>query len=112
VQLTEIVELTGAGSATIGCFGSELHSTTFPIDEAVKPLPVIVTDWPLLRPVFGVTVMGTLALPAANADPVLATMVSPTTMSAAAPTARTLERAGTVCGTESVNACLDKSHPH
>jgi len=44
VQLTEIVELTGAGTSTVGCFASELHSRTFPIDEAVKPLPVTVTD--------------------------------------------------------------------
>lgn len=44
VQLTEIVELTGAGTATVGCFASELHSRTFPIAEAVKPVPETVTD--------------------------------------------------------------------
>jgi len=65
--------------------------------------------------------MGTLALPAANADPELATMVRPAMMSVVAPRAKSRERARrdppmrvreTVCDTALVNACLDKSHPH
>ena len=57
VQLTEMVELTGLGSVTVGWFASLLHSRMLPIEFLANPAPVMVTAVPLARPVFGVTVM-------------------------------------------------------
>jgi hypothetical protein len=90
VQLTDTDALTGAGSATVGCLASELHSRTLPGEEGVKPLPVMVTEAPPVKPVLGVTVMGTLGLPAAKAPTEPATIASPETKLAAAPKASRL----------------------
>jgi len=57
LQPTETSELTGDGRETVGWFGSLLHSSMFPGELAEKPLPVIVTDCPLVRPVSGLTVI-------------------------------------------------------
>jgi hypothetical protein len=78
VQLTEMELLTGAGSATVGWFGSELHSSTLPMEFLANPLPVRVTGEPFTNPVVGDPV----SVVAANAD-----MVEPS--STAPPTTRT-----------------------
>jgi len=90
LQLTAMAELTRPPSITLGCLASVLHSRMFPIELAVKPLPVIVTDCPLLRPVLGVTVMVPVT-PAADADIWVPTIVSPPTKNVAAPMAPSRE---------------------
>jgi hypothetical protein len=84
VQLTETEALTGGGRATVGCLASELHSSTFPGEDGVKPVPAMLTDAPAVKPVLGVTVMGTLGLPAAKAPTEPTTIASPETTLAAA----------------------------
>jgi hypothetical protein len=117
VQLTETAVLTGAGRATVGCLASELHSKTFPGDVLVKPLPVIDTGVPLLKPVFGVMVMGIFGL-AADADTVPTTMVSPPTASTTAAALSPFEmvrprryRPALALIPSAISACSDKKSP-
>jgi len=51
------VELTGAGSETVGCFGAPLHSKTLPGELAAKAgsYDVALTFCVLTRPLFGFT---------------------------------------------------------
>jgi hypothetical protein len=79
--------LIGEPSATVGSLGVLLHSMRFPIELAVYAVPVTATIVPALKPVLGVTVKGALVLAAANADTVPPKIVSPVTISAAAPNA-------------------------
>jgi hypothetical protein len=90
LQPTAIKELTRPPSITLGCLASVLHSRMFPIEVGVKPLPVMVTEVPLLRPVLGVTVIVPVT-PAADADTWLPTIVSPATKKVVAPMARSRE---------------------
>ena len=55
-QPTDTLELTGAGSATVGWFGAPLHSRRFPSDVAANRFPVTVTLCMLTRPLLGLTV--------------------------------------------------------
>jgi len=57
MQPTEMSELTSPPTCTLGWLASSLHSSTLPIELLVKPLPVIVTTDPLVKPVSGVMVM-------------------------------------------------------
>jgi hypothetical protein len=90
VQLTETEALTGAGRATVGCLASELHSRTFPGEPLAKPLPVMVTEAPPVKPVLGVMVTGTVT-PAANAAIEVPPIARPATKLAAATNASFLE---------------------
>jgi len=93
---TDTVELTGAGSATVGCFGSALHSNMLPGDPAVNPLPVTLTVCMLTRPLSGLTSKAAVGffvaevvvvVEAALLDELLAQAPSPTASPTVSPTA-------------------------
>jgi hypothetical protein len=116
VQLTETEALTGGGRATVGCLASELHSRTFPGEPLLKPLPVMVTEAPPLKPVLGVMVTGTVT-PAANASIEVPTMARPATKLAAATNASCLDarrrdrRPALTLAASTLTACTDKKSP-
>jgi len=119
LQPTEMEALTRPPSLTVGWFASLLHSRTFPGELTAIPLAVSVTDAPPVSPVLGVTVNGTVAPVAADADTVPARIVSPVTTSAVVATrpnletARRLPRDRTPVRSPRVpTTCLDTSHPH
>jgi hypothetical protein len=89
MQLTLIVELTRPPTITVGWCGSELHSSTLPMELLAKPVPVRVTAEPLVRPVVGVPVIE----PAAKADMLVPRITEPMTTRTEARTINVLARA-------------------
>jgi hypothetical protein len=88
VQLTDMELLTGEGSATVGCLGSVLHSSTLPMEFLANPLPVRVTGEPFTKPVVGDPV----SVVAANADIEEPRSTVPPTTRTVAATMRTFAR--------------------
>jgi hypothetical protein len=99
VQLTEMELLTGEGSATVGWFGSELHSRMLPMEFLANPLPVMVTGEPFTSPVVGVPV----SVVAANAEIVEPRSTAPPTTRTEAATIRRRARASRPPGRPAAN---------